>query len=160
VAELLLLKPGQVHCSGGLSGCDGWSLVFRAELLRSAPSSTRRRSEVGADQLLAELEPLTLAEVQRTHRQLSAATRHSVTEVFERMADRARRPACGALTMMMRSRVRSPLLCLQLDGAVSAADDHIGPVALQRHRRYRTATAATSRAASDQERKGVRCLGA
>jgi AraC-like DNA-binding protein len=135
--SLLLLQPGQVHRFGDLSGCEGWMLVFRAELLPSSPSSGDRRSEVDADKMRAELEPLPLADVQRTHLHLSATTQHSVIEAFERMADDARRPASRALNMLLRSQVQSLLIRLQLDGALSGADDRVEPVVLQRYRRFR-----------------------
>lgn len=137
--SLLFLQPGQVHRFGDLSGCDGWLLVFRTELLPSPPSSADLRSDADAYRVSAELELMQIAEVQRTHLQLSAATRHSVTEAFERMADDARRPASRGLNMLLRSQVQSLLIRLQLDGAPSEADDRVEPVALQRYRRYRAA---------------------
>lgn len=89
--------------------------------------------------MVAELELMQLAEVKRTHLRLSAATRHSVTEAFERMADDAGRPPSRALNMLLRSQVQSLLIRLQLDCTRSAADDRVEPVALQRYRRYRLA---------------------
>lgn len=135
--SLLFLQPGQVHRFGDLSGCDGWMLVFRAELLPSPPSSANPRSNSGHDKGVAELELMQLVEMQHTHMRLPAATRRSVTEAIERMADDARRPASRALNMLLRSQVQSLLIRLQLEGAPSAADDHVEPVALQRYRRYR-----------------------
>jgi len=137
--SLLFLQPGQVHRFGELSGCDGWLLVFRAELLPSPLSSADPRSDADADKGLAELELMQLTEVQRTHLRLSAATRHSVTEAFERMADDARRPASRALNMLLRSQVQSLLIRLRLDEAPHAGDDRVDPIALQRYRRYRAA---------------------
>lgn len=135
--SLLLLQPGQVHRFGELSGCDGWLLMFRAELLPSLPSSADLRSDADADGLPAEL--LQVTEMQRAHRRLTAATRPSVTEAFERMADDARRPAPRTLNKLLRSQVQSLLIRLLMDGAPSAADDRVERVSLQRYRRDRAA---------------------
>jgi AraC-like DNA-binding protein len=137
--SLLFLQPGQVHRFGDLSGCDGWLLVFKADLLPSPPSVADPRSNAGLDAAEAELELMQLAELQRTHVRLSAATQRSVIEAIERMADDARHPASRALNMLLRSQVQSLLIRLQLEGAPSAADDRVEPVALQRYRRYRAA---------------------
>jgi AraC-like DNA-binding protein len=134
--SLLFLQPGQVHRFGDLSGCDGWLLVFKAELL---PSPAEPRTNAGTDKAVAELEVTWLAEQQRTHLRLSSATRRAVTETLERMADDLRRPVSRALSMLLRSQVQSLLIRLQLDAAPSAADDRIEPVALQRYRRFRRA---------------------
>lgn len=137
--SMLLLQPGQVHRFGELSGCDGWLLVFKAELLPSPPSGADPRSNAGLERAVADLEFMQLAEMQRTHLRLSAATQRSVTEAFERMADDARRPASRALNMLLRSQVQSLLIRLQLEGTPSTADDRVEPVALQRYWRYRAA---------------------
>ena len=42
--SLLFLQPGQVHRFGDLSGCDGWLLVFKAELLPARAESADARS--------------------------------------------------------------------------------------------------------------------
>ncbi len=138
--SLLFLQPGQVHRFGDLSACDGWLLVFKAELLPTSPPSgpaARADAGAGADEAMAELELGQLAEGQRTHLRLAAATRRAVTEVFERMADDARRPASRGLNMLLRSQVQSLLIRLQLDGAPFTADDRAEPLAVQRYLRYR-----------------------
>lgn len=137
--SMLLLQPGQVHRFGELSGCDGWLLVFKAELLPSTPSGVDPRSNAGLDRAVADLEFMQLAEMQRTHLRLSASTQRSVSEAFERMADDARRPASRALNMLLRSQVQSLLIRLQLEGVPSTADDSVEPLALQRYWRYRAA---------------------
>jgi len=137
--SVLLLQPGQVHRFGDLADCDGWLLVFRAELLPSAPSSAEVRSDADDGSVPAELELVHLAEARRTHLRLTAATRHAVTEAFERMADDARRPASRALNKLLRSHVQSLLIRLLLDAAPSDAGDRVEPVALQRYRRFRAA---------------------
>jgi AraC-like DNA-binding protein len=86
---------------------------------------------------MAELDRVQPAKLQRTLLRLSAATRPSVTEAFERMAEDARRPASRGLNMLLRSQVQSLLIRLQLDGAPSTADERAEPLALQRYRRYR-----------------------
>lgn len=134
--SVLFLQPGQVHCFGDLSDCDGWVLVFKAELV---PSRAERPTDAGADKTGAEFELMQLAELQRSHLRLAAATRHAVTEALERMADDARRPAARALNLLLRSQVQSLLIRLRLDRAPSAADDRIEPVALRRYRRFRAA---------------------
>lgn len=130
--SLLFLQPGQVHRFGDLSGCDGWLLVFRSELLPSG-------SEVGADKAVDGLELKRLVEVQPTHLRLSAPARLAVTETFERMADDARRPASRALNALMRSQMQSLLIRLQLDAAPSTADERVQPAVLQRYQRFRAA---------------------
>lgn len=138
--SLLFLQPGQVHRFGDLSGCDGWLLVFRSELLPSrSDTRSEARTDVGADKAVAELELMQLAEEQRTHLRLSAAARLAVTEAFERMADDARHSPSRALNRLLRSQVQSLLLRLQLEGAPSTADDRVEPAILHRYRRYRAA---------------------
>jgi len=134
--SLLFLQPGQVHRFGDLSGCDGWLLLFKAELLHSHPP---RPAHAGDTKTLDELELTWLAERQRPHLRLSAATRRALTEGIERMADDCRRPATRALNMLLRSQVQSLLIRLQLDDTPAAADDRIEPAALQRYRRFRSA---------------------
>ncbi len=130
--SLLFLQPGQVHRFGDLSGCDGWLLVFRAELLPSGPKA-------GADKAVDGLELRRLAEVQSTHLRLSAQARPAFTETFERMADDARRPASRALNALLRSQMQTLLIRLQLDGAPSTADKRVQPAVLQRYQRFRAA---------------------
>ncbi len=134
--SLLFLQPGQVHRFGDLSGCDGWLLVFKAELL---PTRADVPTHAGADKAVDELGLGRLDDLQRSHLRLSAATRGAVTETLERMADDARRPASRALGLLLRSQVQSLLMRLWLDAAASEADDRIVPVVLRRYRRFRAA---------------------
>jgi len=134
--SLLFLQPGQVHRFGDLSGCDGWLLVFKAELL---PTRTESPTHAAADKAVDELELGRLGDLQRSHLQLAAATRRAVAEALERMADDARRPASRALSLLLRSQVQSLLMRLWLDAAASEADDRIEPVVLRRYRRFRAA---------------------
>jgi AraC-like DNA-binding protein len=140
--SLLFLRPGQVHRFGDLSGCDGWLLVFRSELLPSG-------SEANADKAVDGLELRQLADVQPTHLRLPVNVRPAVTETLERMADDATRPACRALNALMRSQMQSLLIRLQLDGAPSAPGERVQPAALQRYQRFRAAV----------ERDFARCHG-
>jgi AraC-like DNA-binding protein len=82
--SLLFLQPGQVHRFGDLSGCDGWLLVFKAELL---PTRAESLAHPGADKSVDELELERLGDLPRSHLRLAAATRRAVTETLERMAD-------------------------------------------------------------------------
>lgn len=134
--SLLFLQPGQVHRFGDLSGCDGWLLVFKAELL---PTRTESPMHPGAGKAVDELELARLDDLPRCHLRLAAATRRAVTETLERMADDARRPASRALNLLLRSQVQSLLMRLWLDAAASVADDRIEPVVLRRYRRFRAA---------------------
>lgn len=134
--SLLFLQPGQVHRFGDLSGCDGWLLVFKAELL---PIRAESPTHPGADKAVDELELGRLGDLPRSHLRLAAATRRAVTEALERMADDARRPASRALNLLLRSQVQSLLMRLWLDAAASEADDRIEPVVLRRYRRFRAA---------------------
>jgi AraC-like DNA-binding protein len=134
--SLLFLQPGQVHRFGDLSGCDGWLLVFKAELL---PHRAEPPTQAGADKAVDELELGRLGDLQRSHRQLADATRRAVTETLERMADDAQRPPSRGLNLLLRSQVQSLLLRLWLDAAASEADDRIEPVVLRRYRRFRAA---------------------
>jgi AraC-like DNA-binding protein len=134
--SLLFLQPGQVHRFGDLSGCAGWLLVFKAELL---PTRALPPTHAGADKAVDELELGRLGDLKRSHLRLAAATRRAVTEALERMADDARRPASRALNLLLRSQVQSLLLRLWLDAAASEADDRIEPVVLRRYRRFRAA---------------------
>jgi AraC-like DNA-binding protein len=134
--SLLFLQPGQVHRFGDLSGCDGWLLVFKAELL---PTRAESLAHPGADKSVDELEMGQLGDLPRSHLRLATATRRAVTEALERMADDARRPASRALNLLLRSQVQSLLLRLWLDAAASEADDRIEPVVLRRYRRFRAA---------------------
>lgn len=130
--SLLFLQPGQVHRFGDLSGCDGWLLIFRAELL---PSGT----ETDVDKAVAELELMRSAEAQSTHLRLPAQVRPAFTEAFERMADDARRPASRALNALLRSQMQSLLIRLRIDGAPLGAEVRVEPRVLQRYRRFRAA---------------------
>jgi AraC-like DNA-binding protein len=134
--SLLYLQPGQVHRFGNLTSCDGWLLLFRAELLSS---EARRPTSTGTSRAVDELELTWLAERQRPHLRPSTATRRALTEAIERMAEDAGRPASRALNRLLRSEVQSLLIRLQLDDAPAAADDRIEPAALQRYRRFRSA---------------------
>jgi AraC-like DNA-binding protein len=134
--SLLFLQPGQVHRFGDLSSCDGWLLVFKAELL---PTRAEPPTHAGADTAVGEPELGRLGDLPRSHLRLAAATRRAVTEALERMADDARRPASRALNLLLRSQVQSLLMRLWLDAAASAADDRIEPVVLRRYRRFRAA---------------------
>jgi AraC-like DNA-binding protein len=134
--SLLFLQPGQVHRFGNLSGCAGWLLVFKAELL---PTRAESPTHAAADKAVDELELGRLGDLPRSHLQLAAATRRAVTEALERMADDARRPASRALNLLLRSQVQSLLMRLWLDAAASEADDRIEPVVLRRYRRFRAA---------------------
>ena len=134
--SLLFLQPGQVHRFGDLSGCDGWLLVFKAELL---PARAESPTHPGADKAVDELELGRLGDLPRSHLRLAATTRRAVTEALERMADDARRPASRALNLLLRSQVQSLLMRLWLDAAASEADDRIEPVVLRRYRRFRAA---------------------
>ena len=137
--SLLFLKPGQVHRFGELSDCDGWLLVFKAELL---PSSADVRPGTSIDNAVAGLELMQLADLQSTHLRLSVAARNSVTEAFVRMADDARRPASRALNLLLGSQVQSLLIRLQLDSEPARIDARVEPAILQRYRRYRAAVEA------------------
>ena len=134
--SLLFLQPGQVHRFGDLSGCDGWLLVFKAELL---PTRAESLAHPGADKSVDELEMGQLGDLPRSHLRLAAATRRAVTEALERMADDARRPASRTLNLLLRSQVQSLLMRLWLDAAASEADDRIEPGVLRRYRRFRAA---------------------
>ena len=134
--SLLFLQPGQVHRFGDLSGCDGWLLVFKAELL---PTRAESLAHPGADKSVDELELERLGDLPRSHLRLASATRRAVTETLERMADDARRPASRALNLLLRSQVQSLLMRLWLDAAAFEADDRIEPVVLRRYRRFRAA---------------------
>ena len=136
LGSLLFLQPGQVHRFGDLSGCDGWLLVFKAELL---PARAESPTHPGADKAVDELELGRLGDLPRSHLRFAAATRRAVTEALERMADDARRPASRALNLLLRSQVQSLLMRLWLDAAASEADDRIEPVVLRRYRRFRAA---------------------
>ena len=136
LGSLLFLQPGQVHRFGDLSGCDGWLLVFKAELL---PARAESPTHPGADKAVDELELGRLGDLPRSHLRLAATTRRAVTEALERMADDARRPASRALNLLLRSQVQSLLMRLWLDAAASEADDRIEPVVLRRYRRFRAA---------------------
>jgi AraC-like DNA-binding protein len=134
--SLLFLQPGQVHRFGDLSGCDGWLLVFKAELL---PTRAESPTRAGADKAVDELELARLGDLPRSHLRLAAGTRRAVTEALERMADDARGPASRALGLLLRSQVQSLLMRLWLDAAASKADERIEPVVLRRYRRFRAA---------------------
>lgn len=134
--SLLFLQPGQVHRFGDLSGCDGWLLVFKAELL---PTRAESPTDPGADKTVDQLELGRLGDLPRSHLRLAAATRRAVTEALERMADDARRPASRALNLLLRSQVQSLLMRLWLDATAFEADDRIEPVVLRRYRRFRAA---------------------
>lgn len=134
--SLLFLQPGQVHRFGDLSGCDGWLLVFKAELL---PTRAESLALPGADKSVDELEMGRLGDLPRSHLRLAAATRRAVTEALERMADDARRPASRTLNLLLRSQMQSLLMRLWLDAAAFEADDRIEPVVLRRYRRFRAA---------------------
>ena len=140
--SLLTLQPGQVHRFGDLSGCDGWLLVIRSELLLSRSevgTGTGTGAGTGAGKAIAQLELMQLAEAQHTHLRLSAAAQRAVSEAFERMADDAGRTASRALNMLLRSQMQSLLIRLQLEGSPSRADERAEPAVLQRYRRYREA---------------------
>ena len=134
--SLLFLQPGQVHRFGDLSGCDGWLLVFKAELL---PTRAEPPTHADACRAVDQLELGRLGDLPRSHLRLGAATRSAVTETLERMTDDARRPASRALNLLLRSQVQSLLMRLWLDAAAFEADDRIEPVVLRRYRRFRAA---------------------
>jgi len=136
--SLLLLQPGQVHRFGDLSGCDGWLLVFRSELL-PAGAGAEVGPQISTGNAVDELALLQLAEGQRTHLRLGAAARKAVCETFERMAGDTRSAPSQALNALLRSQVQSLLLRLRLEAEPSAADDRVEPAVLQRYRRYRAA---------------------
>jgi AraC-like DNA-binding protein len=134
--SLLFLQPGQVHRFGDLSGCDGWLLVFRAELL---PTRAGSPPNSGTDKAVDEMELGRLGDLPRSHLRLTVGTRRAVTEAFERMADDARRPASMALKLLLRSQVQSLLIRLWLDVAAFETNECIEPGVLRRYRRFRAA---------------------
>jgi AraC-like DNA-binding protein len=134
--SLLFLQPGQVHCFGDLSACDGWVLVFKGELL---PARTESATHAAADKSVDPLELGRLSDLQRSHLRLAGATRRAVTETLERMADDARRPASRGLSLLLRSQVQSLLMRVWLDATASEADSRTEPAVLRRYRRFRAA---------------------
>jgi AraC-like DNA-binding protein len=121
---------------GDLSGCDGWLLVFKAELL---PARAEPPTHAGAGKAADEPELARLDDLPCSHLRLATATRRAVTEALERMADDARRPASRAVNLLLRSQVQSLLMRLCLDAAASEVDHRIEPVVLRRYRRFRAA---------------------
>jgi AraC-like DNA-binding protein len=125
--SLIALQPGQVHHFGDLSGCDGWMLIFRSELLPSRSAGAARVSEIEAMKQLEEL-PARLS--------LPTAAQPAVAEAFERMASDSRRPATTALNELLRRQLEALIIRLTIDSSPSS-EEAFEPALLQRFRRYR-----------------------
>lgn len=65
--SLIVLQPGQVHHFSDLSGCDGWMLMFRSEVLPSRSAGAAKVSEIEAMKQLEELPALVKREFPRWH---------------------------------------------------------------------------------------------
>ena len=125
--SLIVLQPGQVHHFGDLSGCDGWTLIFRSEVLPSRATDATGMSEIQSMKQLEGL-PVKLS--------LPATAQAAVTEAFERMARDAARPATRAVNALLRSQLEALVIRLHIDSKIPN-DDLVEPALLQRFRRYR-----------------------
>ncbi len=125
--SLIVLQPGQVHHFGDLSGCDGWALILRSEVLPSRAGGTRRMSEG---------EPLTEIGTVPTKLSLPAAAQSAVEEAFERMASDAACPSTRAVNALLRSQLEALVIRLHMEGA-TLKEELVERTLLQRFRRYR-----------------------
>ena len=125
--SLIVLQPGQVHHFGDLSGCDGWMLIFRSELLPSRSAGAATVSEIEAMKQLEEL-PAKLS--------LPTAAQPAAAEAFERMASDSHRPATRALNELLRRQLEALIIRLYIDSSPSI-EEPFEPALLQRFRRYR-----------------------
>jgi AraC-like DNA-binding protein len=125
--SLIVLQPGQVHHFGDLSGCDGWMLIFRSELLPSRSAGAARVSDIEAMKQLEEL-PAKLW--------LPTAAQPAVAEAFERMASDSGRPATRAINELLRRQLEALIIRLYIDSSPSI-EEPFEPGLLQRFRRYR-----------------------
>ena len=126
--SLIVLQPGQVHHFGDLSGCDGWTLILRSEVLPSRSAGVARASDIEALKQLEGL-PVKLS--------LPAAAQSAATEAFERLARDAGRPASRAVNALLRSQLEALVIRLHIDSKFPN-DDPAEPALLQRFRSYRT----------------------
>jgi hypothetical protein len=107
---LIVLQPGQVHHFGDLSGCNGWILIFRSELL---PSRRVKASTV------IELEAMQQLEGLPTKLALPVFAQSAVGEAFERMASDALRPATRAVNAL-----RNVPVAVEIGRQASIASGH------------------------------------
>ena len=127
--SVLALQPGQVHRFGNMGGWDGWTLVFRSELLR-ARSAARPVDELDLFLDVAELP---------SHVGVAGPVRDAITAAFERMAQDARlRAPAHALNALLRHQLQAMLIRLQLAHATSSRARPVEAAMLERFRRFRS----------------------
>lgn len=126
--SVIVLQPGQVHHFGDLSGCDGWALILRSEVLPARAANAAKVSDLEAMEHLEDL-PVKLS--------LQSAAQSAATETFERMVRDADRPASRAVNALLRSQLEAFVIRLHIDSAIPR-DDLAEPVLLHRFKRYRT----------------------
>jgi AraC-like DNA-binding protein len=125
--SVIVLQPGQVHHFGDLSGCDGWVLIFRSEVL--PPRLT------GAA-IAGEIETMKQLEVLPAKLSLPAAAQQSVTKSFEQMESDSHRPPTKAVNELLRRQLEALIIRLGIDCS-PFNETTVEPVSLQRFRRYR-----------------------
>lgn len=126
--SVLALQPGQVHTFGNMRGWDGWTLVFRSELLR-ARSAAGPVDELDLFRDVTELP---------AHVRVAGPVRDAITATFERMAQDARMSAPPpVLNALLRHQLQALLTRLHLAHASSSRARPVEPAMLERFRRFR-----------------------